>query len=301
MCSERCSDSRTMKSTGEPAAAIPMPGVPAAPRDGAGAHVKGHRAPAWAEAFREEDETLEPLLRDCGWILQKRRGFRFSLDALLLSWLVAVRQGPARGRTRIRYMDLCTGSGIVPILLARWHPGLKGFGVEIQQPLASMARRNMRLHGLESRMEILCENLKDLPRRFPKGSVDWITINPPYRKLRSGRVNPDPQKAVARHELAATLREICSVMGFLLRHKGKAFLVYPAARLAELLAELQGAGLAPKVLRPVYPRPGQNACWVLVEAVCGVGDGLQVDEPLYIEKEQGGDSEEVARIFLWRF
>ena len=279
-----------------------LPPVPNAVRDDAGSgEGKGPCPPAWAEALREEDETLEPLLRDRGWILQKRHGFRFSLDALLLSWLVTVRQGAGGTSRRVRYMDLGTGSGIVPILLARWHAGLRGFGVEIQRPLASMAARNMKLHGLEGRFEILCENLKDLPARFPKGCLDWITINPPYRKLRSGRVNPDPQKAVARHELAATLREICSVMGFLLRQKGKAFLVYPAGRLNELLAELQGAGLAPKYLRPVYPKPGEKACWMLVEAVCAGGDGLEVDVPLWIEDEQGGDSEEVGRIFLWRF
>jgi len=291
-----------MKTPDDPAAVASPRGEPEVPAPGGVPGGPGPRAPAWAEGFREEDETLEPLLRDKGWILQKRRGYRFSLDALLLAWLVTRRQPAGTSRAPVRYLDLGTGSGIVPILLAKWQPGLCGSAVEVQGPLAAMAERNIKLHGLESRFQILCQNLRDLPERLPRGSVDWITINPPYRKLRSGRVNPDPQKAVARHELAITLGEICSVMGFLLRRKGKAFLVYPAGRLNELLAGLEGAGLAPKYLRPVYPKPGEKACWVLVEAVCGGGEGLQLDEPLWIEGGQrGGDSKEVQRIFLWRF
>jgi len=290
-----------MKSSDEPAGDFTSRGPVTAPQDAGAPGRTGPFDPQWAEQFRQEDETLEPLLRDRGWILQKRHGYRFSLDALLLAWLVAVRHEPAREKTGIRYLDLGTGNGIVPILLAKWNHGLSGLGVEIQEPLAAMAARNMKLHGIENRFQILCTDLKDLPSRLSRGSFDWITINPPYRKLQSGRVNPDPQKAMARHELAVTLKEICSVMGFLLRRKGRAFLIYPSGRLTGLIAGLQGAGLTPKYLRPVYPKPGGKSCWVLVEAVCGGGDDLQVDAPLWIEDERGGDSEEIQTIFHWRF
>jgi tRNA1Val (adenine37-N6)-methyltransferase len=290
-----------MKSTDEPARGFSSRSSAIVSQETGGPVGAGTYDPETAERLRKEDETLEPLLRGRGWILQKRHGYRFSLDALLLAWLVTVRHPAARERTGIRYLDLGTGSGIVPILLAKWHLHLTGQAVEIQEPLAAMAARNMRLHGLENRFQILRADLKELPSRLSRGAFDWITINPPYRKLCSGRVNPDPQKAVARHELAATLRQICSVMGFLLRQKGRAFLIYPAGRLTGLFAELQGAGLTPKYLRPVYPKPGEQACWVLVEAVRGGGEDLQVDVPLWIEDERGGDSEELQQIFGWCF
>jgi len=250
-------------------------------------------------ALRKEDETLERLLLNQGFILQKRHGYRFSIDAVLLAYLAALRRARPRSPGRFGYMDLGCGCGIVPILLARREPGLHGYGVEIQESLADLAERNMRLHGLEDRIRILHEDLKNLPKSFASGSFDWMTCNPPYRPLAAGRVNPDPQKALARHEIAASLAEICAVMAYLLRAGGKAFLIYPAARSVELLSRMRQHALEPKYLRPVYPRVGERAKWVLVEGVRRGRESLLVDIPLYLEEETGGYTEEVRRMFLW--
>ena len=257
--------------------------------------------PAQLLGLQREDETIEPLLLDKGLILQKRRGYRFSIDALLLASLVVRSRAPARRSGKIRYMDLGSGCGIIPILLAKWNPNLQGHGVEIQEPLADLGERNMQLHGLEGRIQVLCMDLKRLPERFPSASLDWITCNPPYRQLRAGKVNPDPQKAMARHEITASLQDICSVTSYLLRTKGRAFLIYPASRSVELLSRLRNACLEPKYLRPVYPRVGEQARWVLVEAVSRGKEGLVMDEPLFVEDEQGSYSTEIRSIFRWDF
>jgi len=249
--------------------------------------------------LRREDETLEPLLSDRGTILQKRQGYRFSLDAVVLADFVARSRGKAGACRRTRYLDLGTGSGIILVLLAKWGTGLTGYGVEIQESLADMAGRNLKLHNLQDRFEILCMDLKDLPLRFPPASFDWITSNPPYRRLHTGRVNPDPQKAVARHELAASLEDICRVMAFLLREKGRSFLVYPASRFAGLVGELRKADLEPKTVRPVYPKPGEKACWVLVEAVLHGKEEAAIEQPLFVEDAGGGYTEEMKTIFRW--
>ncbi len=169
--------------------------------------------------------------------------------------------------------------------------------MEIQEALAELAGRNLRLHGLEDRFQVLCTNLTDLPSRFPRASFDWITSNPPYRRLDTGRINPDPQKALARHELTASLEDICRVMAYLLREKGRAFLVYPASRFAGLVARLREAGLEPKTARPVYPKPGERASWVLVEAVCNGKEELSIERPLFVEDAQGEYTDEMNRIF----
>lgn len=254
---------------------------------------------ALGHALRKEDETLESLLLNQGFILQKRHGYRFSIDAILLAYLAALRRARLRSPGRFGYMDLGCGCGIVPILLARRDPRLRGYGVEIQESLADLAERNMRLHGLEDRIRILHEDLKNLPKSFASGSFDWMTCNPPYRSLAAGRVNPDPQKALARHEIAASLAEICAVMAYLLKAGGKAFLIYPAARSVELLSRMRQNALEPKYLRLVYPRVGERAKWVLVEGVCRGKESLSVDAPLYVEEETGGYTEEVRRMFLW--
>ncbi len=240
---------------------------------------------------------METLLAGRGVILQKRRGYRFSLDAFILADFAARLQGGRRAGTRGRCLDLGTGSGILLVLLGKWDRGLTGCGVEIQESLADMAGRNLRLHGLEDRFEILCMNLKDLPSRFPRASFDWITANPPYRRLHTGRLNPDPEKALARHEVTASLRDICRVMAHLLRSKGRSFLVYPASRFAGLAVQLRSVGLEPKTVRPVYPKPREKACWVLVEAVRGGREELTIEQPLFVEEEEGGYTEEIKCIF----
>jgi len=255
--------------------------------------------PIQGEKLKGQDETLEPLLGDKGLILQKRHGYRFSVDAILLAALVTRQQTATSGQRAVRYMDLGTGSGIVPILLAKWDPDLSGHAVEIQEPLASMAERNMRLHGLSDRLQVLCRDLKDLPSLFPKGSVDWITLNPPYRKLESGRMNPDPQKALSRHEITASLSEMCEVMGHLLCEKGRAYMIYPSSRCVSLFAHLHSGGMEPKYIRPVYPKPGEKARWVLLEAVRKGKEELLMDAPLFVQDAQGRYTDEMERIFRW--
>ena len=253
------------------------------------------------EALRREDETLEPLLAGRGYILQKRRGYRFSLDAVVLAEFVIRLQNKRKVRKETHYLDLGTGCGIILILLAKWSKGLTGYGVEIQQPLSDMARRNLQLHNLKDRFEILCMNLKDLPSRLPCASFDWITANPPYRRIDSGRINPDPEKALARHELASSLEDLCRVMAHLLRDRGIAYLVHPASRLAGLVEQLRRVGLEPKTVRPVYPKCGDRACWVLVEAVRNGKEELCLEQPMFVEEAQGGYTDEINEILRWEF
>jgi tRNA1Val (adenine37-N6)-methyltransferase len=253
------------------------------------------------EDLRREDETLEPLLVDRGYILQKRQGYRFSLDAVVLADFVVGLRGKSRAARSARYLDLGTGCGVILVLIAKWGTGLTGYGVEIQEELADLAGRNLRLHGLEDRFQVLCTNLKDLPSRFPRASFDWITSNPPYRRLDTGRINPDPRKALARHELAASLEDTCRVTAYLLREKGRAFFVYPAGRFAGLAVHLREAGLEPKTVRPVYPKPGESASWVLVEAVCNGKEELSMERPLFVEDARGEYTKEMNQIFRWEW
>lgn len=262
---------------------------------------RSHASPAVSQArvpiYR--DESLEPLLPDAGGgaIIQKKRGYRFSVDALLLAALAA----RYRYTSKTKYLDIGTGCGIVPLLLATAHEHLHGYGVEIQEALANMARRNCILRGVDDRITILCMDVKALPGRFQSGSFDVITSNPPYRAVTSGRINPDAQKAVARHEIHITLAELLSIVAFLLRPKGVFFLVYPAGRCAELIAGLRQVRLQPKRLRPVYPDPAHTARLVLVEAHLGGGDETFVEQPLFIRDQSGEYSREMQQIYGGRF
>ncbi len=255
--------------------------------------------PSKSVEFQGPDETLELLRMGKGPILQKRDGYRFSIDALILADFMASHLITARNRRSVRYIDLGTGCGIIAILMAKWKKDLSGYGIEIQPSLADMAKRNLMLNNLEDRLQILCMDLKELPGKFPPASFDWVTINPPYRRINTGRINPNPQKAIARHELFVSLKDICEIMAYLLREKGKAFLIYPAPRITSLLIQLRAAGLEPKSLKPVYPKPGEKACWILIEAVRKGREGLIFDMPLWVEDEHGRYTEEVNKVFQW--
>jgi len=240
-----------------------------------------------------DDETMEPLVFKEGMIIQKRGGYRFSEDAVLLAAIAS----EFRSTAGTRYLDMGTGCGIVPVLLSRTHTHLCGYAVEIQTSLADMAKRNLALHGVEDRIQTLCADLRTLPDRFPPGSFDWITSNPPYRKVASGRVNPDPQKAVARHEIHSSLADIIRVAAYLLRNKGRLYMIYPASRLAELIAQLRVRDLAPKRLRPVYPSPGERARRVLLEAVLGGGEEMSIERPLCMRDDRGEYTQEVLLMY----
>ena len=226
------------------------------------------------------DETLDDLLRGELKLIQKRRGYRYSVDALLLAHF----DMPAAGET---VLDLGTGAGVIPLILAQRGAPKKIIGVEIQRRLAGMAQRNVRLNRFQDLITILHRDLKKLPEIYPPGSFDLILSNPPFRPLGSGQVSSNPEKAIARHELRITLPELLQVARSLIKPQGRLCLVYPYERWSHLLAEIRGAGLFVVRTQLAYDRAGGKARLGLVE----IGEreilARQELEPILIETEQG--------------
>ena len=171
-------------------------------------------------------------------LLQEKEGYRFSLDAVLLAGLTRV-------RSEDRVADLGTGCAVVPLVLAYRGRGREFVGLEIQPVLAGLARENVEKNKLADRVRILEADLKRVADHFEPGSFDVVLSNPPYRRLNSGRINPHPQRAVARHELKASVADVFSAGQYLLRRGGTMAVVYPAARLDHLLVTAHGHGFSP--------------------------------------------------------
>jgi tRNA1Val (adenine37-N6)-methyltransferase len=193
-------------------------------------------------------------------LIQFREGYRFSIDAVLLSQFATVRPGDV-------VVDLGTGCGIIPLILLLTRPVSRVFGLEIQTGLISQAARNARLNGYENRMAVVQGDVRLLP--FMAGIANLVVCNPPYRKMRSGRINPNPQKAIARHEILASLDDLLQAGATLLTRKGRFALVYPAVRLTEVFVRMRRFNLEPKRLRVHYPDLDSNAKLALVEATLG--------------------------------
>lgn len=223
-------------------------------------------------------------------VRQPQDGYRFSIDAILLADFVRCKEGQT-------ILDLGTGCGILPLILAFRYPGLTIYGVEIQDDLARIASANVRENRLEKRVHILHRDIKGLRLHQVPDQVQQVICNPPYRRLNSGRINPHQEKAGARHELFARLSDFVAAAARMLQLSGRMTCIYPALRLVDLVNHMRRAGLEPKRLRTVHSRAGDAARLVLLTGVKGGRPGLEVEPPLVIYRDDGDYTEEVSRMF----
>jgi len=240
------------------------------------------------DALLREDETLDSFLRGRVKVLQKKRGYRFSLDAALLADFV--RLGPAEDA-----VDLGAGHGIVALLVSR-RPFRRLVGVEIQPALADLARRNVLLNGLAGRVEIVEADL----RRYAPGRVfDAAFSNPPYIPKSAGFPSLSEEKTVAKHEVTCDILDVLRAAARVLKPQGRAYIVYPGGRRADLEAAAGTAGLRIHALRQVHPRAGARPGHILVELGFGP-DAARILAPLVLFGPDGGHTDEARAIFEGR-
>jgi len=224
-------------------------------------------------------------------VRQPRRGYRFSVDSVLLADFA----GPFCGGS---VLDLGTGSGIVLLLLARLCPGLShGVGVELQPELFEFARVNIEANGLSGRLSAVLGDFREKVPGAPAGSFDLVVSNPPYRPVGQGRRNPDSQKAIARHELACTMADLFRAAARFLSPKGRFAALGLPRRLHEILALASASGLSVETLRFVHPMPGRPANLVLFAASRRKGGGPDVLPPLCVYAAPGRYSQEAQAVF----
>ncbi|GBC59317.1 hypothetical protein DENIS_0254 [Desulfonema ishimotonii] len=224
-------------------------------------------------------------------VRQYRNGYRFSIDAVLLAHYAA----QWRGGT---VLDLGTGCGIIPMILAYRRPAVRIYGVEIQEALADIAAANIAANGMSDRITVLRQDMKTLTAPEVGGPVDMVVTNPPYRKAASGRMNPHMQRAIARHEVAATLSDVVETARRMLRVSGHFVAVYLAERTAELLSRMRASGIEPKSLRPIQSFADTDARLILAEGTQGGRPGMKIHPPLVIYTPDGAYTEEVSGFFL---
>lgn len=235
----------------------------------------------------EPDETLDAVCRGEVQLIQRRAGYRFSVDALLLAAFA--------NRPRGKVVDLGTGCGVVAVLLAK-RGARSVVGVELQPALAQIALRNVRLNRCDEQVHIVNADLRDLRATLPSGGFDLVVSNPPYIAKRSGHLNPDPEKAVARHEVCCALDDVTRAARYLLHDGGVLRLIFPASRLVGLLQSVASAGLEPKRMRLVHTVVNRPAKLVLLEAIKAARVDLEVQPPLFLHDESGAYTPEAERI-----
>jgi tRNA1Val (adenine37-N6)-methyltransferase len=234
------------------------------------------------------NETIDDLRAYGLRLIQPRDGYRFSLDPLLLCDFV-------EAGTCERIADLGTGCGIIPLVLAR-RAAAAFVGVEFQEEMAGIAARNVALNVLQDRVEIICDDVIALRKRFPVSSFDLVVANPPYRTPGSGRISPRAGRDLARHESSAGLADFLSVAKYLVKPGGKICFIYHVSRLTEIFEQAISLKLALLRIRMVHGHPMAKSSMVLIELAKGRKNDLEVLPPLFVHDACGEYSNEMKRV-----
>ena len=242
------------------------------------------------EMLLKENERIDDLQRNHYKIIQDSDRFCFGMDAVLLS-------GFARAKEGDRVLDLGTGTGIIPILMEAKTCAAHLSGLEIQPDSADMARRRVKLNGLEEKIEIVTGDIKEAVSLFGPASFDVVTCNPPYMTEHHGLTNPGVPKAIARHELLCTLEDVISQAGRLLKPGGNLYMVHRPFRLADIFVLLRQYKIEPKRMKLVYPFVDKEPNMVLIEANRGGKSGMKVEKPLIVYREPGVYTDEIYDIY----
>lgn len=223
-------------------------------------------------------------------ILQKERGFRFGMDAVLLADF-------ARMDARDRAADFGTGTGIIPLLLAGRGRAVHIDAFELQEDMADMARRSVTLNGLEERIAVHAVPVEAADSVVSPGTLDAITCNPPYGQPGTTLLNPAQTLSLARHQTQEGLRAWFAMAYRLLRGKGRFAMIYPAPRMLEVMKSLSAARLEPKRFRLIYPAADKPANLVLIEAMKDAKAMLHPEPPLVVYEPDGSMTLELRRIY----
>lgn len=234
-------------------------------------------------------ERIDDLQLDNLKIIQDTEGFRFGIDSVLLTEF-------ARDiKHNSKIIDLGTGTGIIGILLSKKVNPSQIMGVETQKDVANMAQRSVELNKLESIMQIINADIKDI--EFNEETFDTVITNPPYKKEGTGINSKNEKQKISRFETTVGLEEWIKISSKLLKSKGSFYMVYRPDRLTELFSNLKKYKLEIKRLRFIHSKVSEQSKLVLIKAVKEGREFLKIEKPLIIYNEDGEYTDEILKIY----
>ena len=237
----------------------------------------------------KNDENIDDLQLNGLMLIQKKDGFKFGVDAVLLSDFANIKK-------KHKVIDLCTGTGIIPFLLyGKYNPNnIKG--IEIQEDMVEMANRSVKLNEINN-IEFIHSDLKDIKFLKTLEKADVVTVNPPYKLSNAGIVNPSDKLSIARHEILCNLENVIEASRVLLKDNGRLFMVHRPERLADIITLMKKYKIEPKRIRMVHPNKNKAPNIVLVEGQRDGGAFLKWDNPIYVYNEDGTYSDQINEIY----
>ena len=238
----------------------------------------------------KEYERVDDLHRNGYMIIQDPKRFCFGIDAVILSGFAEVKKGE-------RVIDLCTGTGVIPILLEAKTEGGHFTGLEIQPESAEMAVRSVLLNNLQDKVTIDQGDVKNTEALYRASSFDVVTVNPPYMNDGGGLKNSFSPKTIARHEVLCTLEDVISASARLLAPQGRLYMVHRPHRMTDIMVTLRKYRLEPKRLRFVHSFADREPVMVLIEAVSNGRPMVKVMPPLVVYKDDRSYTDEIMKIY----
>ena len=236
------------------------------------------------------DETVEDLQLVGLKLLQKKEGFRFGMDSVLLAHFASVRPNDC-------VADFGTGTGILPLLLIGRGKGKKFFCIEIQQEYCEMAERTMQMNGLTEKVKILHADAGEADVLIPGCSMDAVVFNPPYARPGSALASPNIQRATARNQNCEILKKFFTAAFRILKGKGRVSIVYPAPQMLYVMKLMEECHLEPKRFQLIYPDEKKPANLVLIEGVKDAKPTLQPMKPMIIYDQNNILTNELKSIY----
>ena len=238
-----------------------------------------------------ENERIDDLEFNNLKIIQNKKGFCFGIDSVLLSDF-------ARNlKSNSKVLDIGTGTGIIGILLCSKSNLNHITGIEIQEEVANMAKRSIKLNNLEEKFDILNINIKDVFEYIKPNSIDAIVTNPPYMKLNCGAQNLEKKKLISRLEIECNLEDIVKISYKLLKSKAEFYMVHRVDRIVDIMYTLRKYKLEPKQIRFVQSKKDSKPNLILIKCVKDGGSFLKIDKPLIIYNDDGSYTDEIYKIY----
>ncbi len=239
-----------------------------------------------------QEETRDSLFDGRLVCIQHKKGYRFSVDAVLLAHFIAPRK-------KERLLDLGTGCGILPLILLFRYGGydLRCVGVELQPGLAALAEKNFSANGFDQ-AAVVHGDIRNIAELVAAESFDQVVCNPPFYPAVSGRISSNSEAALARHQSSGGLVDFLRAAHFALVNRGRAAFIYPAEQSGEFIACARDEGLEVKKMRHIYGYSGQSARLTLFSCIKNGRSELEVAPPLYMYTRKNGDyTDEVAAMY----
>jgi SAM-dependent methyltransferase len=231
-------------------------------------------------------------------IIQNKEYFCFGTDSVLLANFAK-----SENSNNV-ILDLCSGSGVIPIILSAKKKYKKIFGVELQSEMYDLFDRNIKLNNLEDSIISINENVKDIKdiRKkitsiMEKDKIDIITCNPPYKEIGTGLTTNHDVKTIAKCEVMCNLEDIFITSSKLLGKGGKLYLVHKPERLSDLIYFGRKYNLEAKEIRFVYPKINKKPSIVLISYRKDGGNETKVLEPLIEYNDDMSYTDEIYRIY----